>query len=146
MPPWRRNGAMHRNHHEEMSMMRKAFKASRLIGLLALALGLMAFSATAAQAEPTAYWEVETEAGAKTKITYGSLLPSINAKADSAVTTLVTTVGKTKVEILCSEIKFVGAKLHELGRATGKIHYQGCNTSVNGGAHASLCKPKSPGA
>ncbi|MDX6602316.1 MAG: hypothetical protein QOF13_1518 [Solirubrobacterales bacterium] len=39
--------------------MRKAFKVSRLMGLLAFVLGLMAFGATAAQAEPGAFWLVK---------------------------------------------------------------------------------------
>jgi len=121
--------------------MRKAFKASRLMGLLVLALGLMAFGATAAQAEPGAYWEVNG-----TKILTGSsLLPIINAIKDSEHNTLITHVGTSEVKILCSEIKFIGAKLHELGRATGKIHYQGCTTLLNGTV-ASRCTPKSPGA
>ncbi|MDX6602314.1 MAG: hypothetical protein QOF13_1516 [Solirubrobacterales bacterium] len=119
--------------------MRKAFKASRLMGLCAIVLGLMAFGTTAAHAELNAFWLVS---GAN----IGSLLPNINAEADSAVTTLLTTVGGSAVAILCTTIKFVGAKLHELGRATGKIHYEGCATSLNGGAHANNCKPKSPGA
>jgi hypothetical protein len=38
--------------------MRKAFKASRLIGLLTLALGLLAFRATAAPAETGAFGDV----------------------------------------------------------------------------------------
>ena len=121
--------------------MRKAFKASRLIGLLALALGLTAaFSATAAQAEPGAYWLVNgADIGS-------SLLPSVNAKDDSLHTTLLTTVGKTPLEILCLEISFKGAKLHELGRATGRIHYNNCVTILNkNGIAVGNCKPHSPG-
>ncbi|MDX6602310.1 MAG: hypothetical protein QOF13_1512 [Solirubrobacterales bacterium] len=120
--------------------MRKAFKASRLMGLCAIVFGLMAFGATAAQAEPGAYWLVNGTDIGKT------LLPEVNAKSDSAVTTLLTKVGVTNVEILCPTIKLVGAKLHELGRATGKIHYEGCKTSLNGGAHVKNCEPKSHGA
>jgi hypothetical protein len=127
--------------HERGIEMKKAFKASRLIGLLALALGLMGVSATAAQAEPGAYWEVNG-----TKILTGStLLPEIQAKNDTEESILLTTVGTSKVEILCKPIKFVGAKLHELGRATGKIHYEECITKLNGTA-ASRCTPKSVGA
>jgi hypothetical protein len=121
--------------------MKKAFKASRLIGLLALALGLMAFSATAAQAEPLAYWEVE---GTKIEGT-STLLPTVQAKNDTTHSTLLTTVNGQPVEILCGPIKFVGAKLHTLGRATGKIHYDKCTTLVNHVA-AARCTPKSPGA
>ena len=130
--------------------MKNAFKASRLIGLLALALGLMAFSAAAAQAEPGAYWEVEfenkvTKKFETTKILDGTLLPEIQAKNDTAESVLLTKVGTSSVEILCKPIKFVGAKLHELGRATGKIHYEECITKLNG-VEAARCKPKSIGA
>ena len=116
--------------------MKKALKASRLMGLLALALGLMAFTATAAQAEVNAFWEVN-----------GSTLSgneSVNAKNDTAHSTLLTTVGTSKVEILCGKIKFVGATISGTG-AKGKIHYEECTTLLNGVA-ASRCTPKSPGA
>jgi hypothetical protein len=118
--------------------MRKAFKASRLMGLLAIVLGLMAFGTTAAQAEPGAHWNVENNAIA------GELLPVLEARKETAAT-LLTKVGASAVEIVCTEIKFVGAKLHELGRATGKIHYEGCTTKLNGNL-ANNCKPKSTGA
>jgi hypothetical protein len=116
--------------------MKKTFKASRLVGLLALALGLMAFGATAAQAEPGAFWEVN---GSKLG---GS--ESVQAKNDSPDSTLLTTVGTSKVEILCTTISFVGATISGTG-ASGKIHYVGCTTLLNGVA-AGRCTPKSPGA
>jgi hypothetical protein len=119
--------------------MRKAFKASRLISLLALAAGLMAFSAAGAHAEPGAYWEV-----GGVQIKDGTLLPQIQAEKDSKHSVLLTTVGLSKVEILCTEIKFIGAKLHELGRATGIIHYDNCETFLNGKL-AAACKPHSLG-
>jgi hypothetical protein len=121
--------------------MKKAFKASKLIGLLALALGLMAFSAAAAQAEPNAYWEV---GGTKIEGT-STLLPEIQAENDTFHSTLLSFSGTSTVEILCGPIKFVGAKLHTLGRATGKIHYEECTTLLNGSL-ATRCKPKSTGA
>jgi hypothetical protein len=116
--------------------MKKAFKASKLTGLLALALGLMAFTATAAQAEVNAFWEVN-----------GSTLSgneSVKAKKDSAHTTLLTKVGTSAVEILCGPPKFVGATISGTG-AKGKFHYEECTTLLNGVA-ASRCTPKSPGA
>ena len=119
--------------------MRNAFKASRLIGLLALALGLMAFSATAAQAETGAHWDV-----AGTAITGEQ---EVEAENDSADSTLLTTVGKTPVEILCTTISFKGANLKTSGGATGKIHYVGCTTILNkNGVAVGNCKPHSPGA
>jgi hypothetical protein len=121
--------------------MRKAFKASRLIGLLALLAGFMAVSATAAQAETNAFWLVNG-----VKLASG-LNPTINAKSETEGI-LLTKVGLSKVEILCTEIKFVGATLGLNGGAKGKIHFQsptGCITKLNG-TEASACKPKSPGA
>lgn len=107
---------------------------------LAIMLGLMAFSANLAQAEPGAHWNVEGAAIS------AALLPEINAKIVGSVTTLLTTSGKTTVEILCTTYSFKGAKLHELGRFTGKIHKSGCKTSLNHGAHIKSCEPKSTGA
>ena len=124
--------------------MSHAFKASKLIGLLALVLGLMAFGATAAQAELGAYWELETTEGGKTKILDGTLLPKFQSKKETHITFL-TKVGLSKVEILCSEILVINGQLHELGRLTGKIHLEGCTTKLNG-TTAAACTPKSPGA
>jgi hypothetical protein len=119
--------------------MRKAFRASKLTGLGALVFGLMVFIATAAQAEPGAFWLVN---GAKVT---NPLLPEIQVKKDTPHGIFLTKVGLSKVEILCTEIKFVGAKLHESGRGTGKVHVEGCITKLNGTV-AAACKPKSPGA
>ena len=118
--------------------MKKAFRASRLMGLFAIVLGLMAFGATAAQAEPGAHWNVNGSAIS------GALLPEVQAEEDTDHSTLLTKVGLSKVEILCDTIEFVGVKLHELGRATGKILYHECTTKLNGTA-AAACTPKSPG-
>jgi hypothetical protein len=67
--------------------MTHAFKTLKPAGLLAIMLGLMAFSANAAQAEPGARWNV---AGSP----ISSLLPKINAKLEGATIILLTTVGK----------------------------------------------------
>jgi hypothetical protein len=121
--------------------MTHVFNAPRLMSLLTLALGLMAFSATTAHAELGAYWEV-----GGTRIETGSaLLPEVGAERDSTHTTFLTTVGLTAVEILCGKMKFVGARLHPLGKFTGKIHYEECTTLLNHVA-APRCTPKTPGA
>jgi hypothetical protein len=120
--------------------MTKAFKTPRLFGLLALLVGLMAFSAVAAHAEPGAYWE----AGG-TKIDGKTLLPEINAKKDTSNLTVLTKVGLSTLEILCTEIAFKSGLLHELGRFTGRIHFSGCITKLNG-KEALSCVPHSPGA
>jgi hypothetical protein len=76
--------------------MTKAFKASRLFGLLALLAGFMAFGATAAQAEPGAYWEV----GGIKILSEGQLLTEINAKKDSPHIILLTTSGTDESRII----------------------------------------------
>jgi len=120
--------------------MTKAFKTSRLFGLLALLIGLMAFSAAAAQAEPGAYWEV-----GGTQIKDKTLLPEINAKKDTPHLVVVTKVGLSALEIDCTDIAFKSGLLHELGRFTGSIHFSGCITKI-GGKESPLCVPHSPGA
>jgi hypothetical protein len=119
--------------------MTKAFRASRLMGLLALAFGLMVFSATVAQAEIGAHWRVN---GATIS---SALLPEIQADLENKDGILLTKVGLAKVETLCTSLRYVNAKLHELGRATLKIHFEGCITKLNG-ALANACVPHSPGA
>ena len=109
------------------------------MGLFALVLGVMAFGTTAAQAEPGAFWKVNG-----TQIS-STLLPEVKAEIDGPHGILLTKVGLSKVEILCTTIGFNTAKLHELGRATGKITFTGCITKLNG-TTAAACVPHSPGA
>ncbi|HMJ23295.1 MAG TPA: hypothetical protein VK513_15370 [Terriglobales bacterium] len=118
--------------------MTKAFKTSRLFGLLALLAGLMAFSATAAQAEPGAYWEV-----GGTQIKDKTLLPSFNIRNDSPHIILLSKSGLATLEIDCTEFELFFGLLHELGRATGSIEFNGCITRL-AGSEAPLCKPHSP--
>jgi hypothetical protein len=126
--------------------MKKAFRASRLMGLFVLALGVMAFSATAAQAELGAFWSVNKEAGKPVNQVTNALNVRVQAAIVGKHAILLTKVGLSKVEILCTTITFVDALLKELGGATGKIHFEGpCVTLLNGAA-ASACVPHSPGA
>jgi hypothetical protein len=121
--------------------MKHALKRLAPAGVLALLLGLTAFAPTVAQAEPGAYWLVNgTDIGT-------TLLPEIQAKNDGTDFAISTKIGATVLDLLCTTISLKGAKLHELGRATGKIHYTGCVTILNkSGTPANNCKPKSPGA
>lgn len=123
--------------------MEHVFRTSRLTVFLALLAGLMALGATGARAEHNAYWLLSG-------FNIGSLLPAIQGKKDSAHIALLFKFGLIPhVEILCTDIKFVGAKLHELGRATGKAHFdtptKGCITKLKG-VEEPACKPKSLGA
>ena len=114
--------------------MKQTLKTSRLVGLLALLTGFMAFGASAAQAEGT--W-------LKNGVAITSSIP-IQAEAESELI-ILTKVGLSKVEILCTEFKLVGANLEVVGRGSGKIHVQGCLTKLNGTV-TSKCKPHSPSA
>lgn len=116
-------------------------KALRLVGLFALACGTMTFGATAAQAEPEAHWNID-----------GTPVPvpnplSIEARATIEGThgILLTKVGVSTVEILCTAIELNNGELDEFGRITGRIHISGCITKLNG-TTANACKPRSPGA
>jgi hypothetical protein len=120
--------------------MRQTLKTSKRIGLLVLALGLMALSATTAQAETGAYWEVKG-----TKIEGASeLLPKFNLKKDTSHLVLLFSIAKSTIDLDCTEIKMVNGLLHKSGKTTGKLHLGNCITKFNG--TDALCKPHSPGA
>jgi len=119
--------------------MRKALRASKLMGLLLLPLGAMGFSATAAQAELGAHWNVN---GSEYKT---ELSVSLSTAIEGTSGSLLSKVGVSTVAILCTTIKLVDALLSEVFRATGRIHFEGCITKLNGST-AGACKPHSPGA
>jgi hypothetical protein len=122
--------------------MRQALKATKQISLFALTLGLIAISATVAQAETGAYWEV-----GGTKIEGAStLLPKFNMTQNpkTSHTIILFSLSASKVELDCIGVKFVNGLLEKLGRATGKLHFENCVTRVGGTGFP--CKPHSPGA
>lgn len=120
-------------------------KASRFAGfMLVLALGVMAFGATLAHAEEKSTWKiggknVETALKAQVQVTELETLAATGVKEGI----LLTKVGLSKVELLCTALKFVDALLLTGGKATGKIHFEGCITKLNG-TTAAVCKPHSP--
>jgi len=117
-----------------------AFKRARLICILVLLVGLMTVSVTAAQAETGAYWEIGLSKEIK-----GST-PEFNSKIEGSNVVLLTKVGVSKVEIVCTTIKtWAINSLEKFGSWTGQVHYEGCITKVNG-ATSGPCKPHSPGA
>jgi len=119
--------------------MGKAFEVPRLIGLLALLAGFMSFSATVAQAEPGAYWEV-----GGTQIKDKTLLPEINIAGAGNIVVL-TKIGLSTIEYDCAVVKSLNGLLHELGRFTSKIHFENCITKLNKSI-VPKCTPHSPGA
>lgn len=122
----------------------------KALGLCAMVLGLMAFSASAAQAEPNARWminglnivEKEPKAGVET-----TLLPAVGiAEIEGGSATLVTTIAGAKTEFLCTAADLTGAKLEKEGRITegGKVKFSNCVTLLNGSL-SKVCVPKGGG-
>jgi hypothetical protein len=129
-----------RNPTIEVNVMAHIFgRPSRLTRFFALALGLMALSASAAQGEPGAHWKINT-----VPVT-DELNVQIQSSMENVHIILLTKVGLSKVEILCPKIKLVDMLLKTLGRLLGKIHYEECITKLNGST-ANACVPHSPGA
>src|SRR4051794_23390980 len=103
-------------------------EASRFMGLIfALALSVMALGATVANAEPQSVWKINNTKNTDT------LKPNLQVvELETLGVTgvkegiLLTKVGLTAVEILCTEMKLVDALLGLSGSATGKIHFEGC--------------------
>ena len=117
----------------------------KVLGLCAMVLGLMAFVASAAQAEAGANWKVNG-----TNIS-SSLLPSFQVASleNKTASLLFTTAGGTKVEILCTAAKVLDglttndAKLGVEGKVDlGKAHFTGCLTKLNG-VTSPPCQPHS---
>jgi hypothetical protein len=118
--------------------MAHALKPWRLVSILALSVGLLTISATAARAETGAYWEIGLTKEIK------NFSPELNAEAEFH-SVLLTKVGLAKVEISCIWIRLPFMEPREVGGVTGRIHYEGCTTKLNGNA-ANACVPHSPGA
>jgi hypothetical protein len=115
----------------------------KVLGLCALALGLMAFVTSAAQAEVNARWKV-----AGVDVTGATeVATEIKSIEGNTASLLFTTKGGTKVTILCTDAKFdEGGKLiKEGGLSLGRILFKGCVTLLNG-TLSSACKPKGGGA
>jgi hypothetical protein len=96
----------------------------------------MALAAGVAQAEVGSNWMVS---GAN--IT--SLLPEVQVKEveNNTISLLFTTKGGTKVEILCTQMLWLGAKLHSAGKVDlFKMLFHGCITKLNG-AVSGACQP-----
>ena len=110
---------------------RLGLKALLLSGLV---LGLMAFSASAAQALPV--WMVN---GAD--LNNNTLLPEVGGELETTSTLLFTTKGGTAVAISCTAATVTEAKLKEAGKTTeSRVKFSGCSTKLNG-TLSSKCEP-----
>jgi len=126
----------------------------KLFSLCVLALGLVAFSATAAQAEGT--WMVNgadiTSAAKNNKTIVGNFEAIENEKKEvigRTDGTLLSTLGANAVNFLCTNAQLVNAILEPEGSISetnknAKVAFSGCTTIING-VEAKACQPKATG-
>jgi hypothetical protein len=114
----------------------------KLLGLSALVVGLMAFGATAAQAEESGGTWTFINAAKELKE-----LPSPEALSGNFETgtdgTLLTTILKKSVEFLCTAFSATG-NLLKGGTALGTLDFTGCSTKI-GGVNNPACVPNAGG-
>lgn len=113
----------------------------KVLGLCAVVLGLMAFSAGVAQAEEGANWKV-----AGSNVTT-ALLPSVDiGEIEEGKASLLTEISGAKVRYECKTAKLIGVKLELNGSLTngGKVKFTECETFLNG-ALSAVCVPKTTG-
>jgi hypothetical protein len=109
----------------------------KVLVLCLLALGILVLEPRGAQAELGAEWKSNGE-------NFGFSLPDLWVKEveNNTVSFLYKTKGGTKVEILCTQMKFLWGRLKSYGRLDEHmgIVFHGCLTKLNG----SLSKPCEP--
>jgi hypothetical protein len=108
----------------------------KVLGLCALALGLMAFVASAAQAEELAHWNIINAKSELVQVNETNKLFAqleINKIENETATLLFTTAGGTKVGILCKTAKFDEGGLLQAhgGISLGRILFEGCVVLLN---------------
>jgi len=122
---------------------RLGLKALALCGLV---LGLMAFTASAAQAEAGSKWLVLDKSGVRVDEKAG-LEFFVDGEIENSDGTLLTKIAGVKVEFLCTAGKISNGKLVP---STGsiekgaKVKFTGCITKLNG-ATSGPCKPNNEG-
>jgi hypothetical protein len=107
-----------------------------LLGLCAVVLGVMAFSAGAAQAEPKSVWLILTlnEKKEVTGLKTGAELPAeVQGSLENNDGSLLSKIVGIKVKFLCTNATLVGVKLEGEGKLTegGKVKFTGCATYLN---------------
>src|SRR4249920_1414784 len=114
----------------------------KVLGVCALALGLMAFVASAAQAEATSHWNVagKSVTGAE------EFQLEVKEFENKTGTLEFTTAGGTLVKILCTAAAFsAGGKLiKEGGVSEGRVSFTGCKVELNS-KPAAACEAHSTG-
>jgi hypothetical protein len=115
-----------------------------LLGLCVVVLGVMAFSASAAQAEVGAKWLILETPGGVVKDA-AVLLAALGGTLENNTGSLLTKVLGIAVEILCVSLTPKAFHLEKEGSVDGKLHFDGCLTKLNGVLNTN-CKPKTAGA
>jgi hypothetical protein len=119
------------------------YSSLKLLGLYALVLSVMAFAASAAQAEEGAKWLILTSGG-ETKDA-ANLKASLDAQVENSHKTLLTRVLGTHVLFLCTGTTFVSIFLDSNARIVGgRIVYTGCRMLLNEEL-SEACEPHSVG-
>jgi hypothetical protein len=111
---------------------------SKILGLCALVLGLMAFASTAANAEVGSFWGYKS---GMNLLQFGALEPGLETALENNHGALLTMIGGVPVEILCTAITAVNMKLKAVGKVLGKLLFHGCRIKING-IESKACEPK----
>lgn len=113
-----------------------------LLALCAVVFGVMAFGATAAQAEKGANWLILMSNG---EVLTGAQLNALVVGETDKTGILLTTILKIKTEISCPKFTVEKAKLIAEGSISeGSVVFEGCTTKLNGVANAN-CVPHTTG-
>jgi hypothetical protein len=115
-----------------------------LIGLCVAVLGVMAFSASAAQAEAGANWLILTSGGVVK--TGGELHATVSGELENNAGSLLTTVLGVEMQLLCTAVTLIGVSIEGSGSVTngGRAKFTGCSMDLNG-SPAPECEAHSSG-
>lgn len=111
----------------------------KALGLCSVVLGLMAFVASAAQAEAGANWKVNG-------VNVTTLAPGLKAAVESETASLLTTILKIPTKVLCKTLTITNTLGASGSVNEGDVTFASCATYLNGSATASApCLPKTAG-
>lgn len=113
----------------------------KVLALCGLVLGLMAFTASAAQAEPGARWWIVNASGQLVE-----LEATVQTTLENSHGSLLTKIAGVSVQFLCTAQELTGAKLQKNGSISkgSQVKYTGCVTLLKG-AKSEACVPISGG-
>jgi len=118
-----------------------------LLGLCAVVLGMMAMSASSAQASLFAWLYLVTEGGTAVEVG-GTEKIQVEGETDSTDLTLLTHIINRAIAITCTNFTVTGVNLEKEGTLTsgGKVKFTGCEAYGNGALGEPLgCNVKTSG-